>query len=239
MRIPPVLAAGVAAGVALAAGGIAAVDLVTEDAGAAQGGGAVTQAQFKKLEARVAGLGQNSSAAQRISKNLQNLLGKHVTPEGTLIGAKQPPGVIRQDRGVGGGLPTSVIADGAVTSAKLAPGLLTQASAAGATGPTGPAGTTGPAGGFDTSKVVRVTDQFPATISPNTSGASVATCPVGAVVLGGGWARSGQVNLLRVTGSRLITDPASNTQSWRVEARNDLNAAGDVTVTALAICGLP
>ena len=114
MRISPVLA-GVAAGAVLATGGLAAVNLATENADA-QGGGSVTQAQLRALEAKVTGIGQNSSAAQRIAKNLQNNVGKHITPEGTLIGAKQPPGVIRQDRGLGGGLPTEVIADGAITA---------------------------------------------------------------------------------------------------------------------------
>ena len=166
---------------------------MTEDAGAAQGGGAVTQAQFKKLEARVAGVGQNSSAAQRISKNLQNVLGKHVTPEGTLIGARQPPGVIRQDRGVGGGLPTPVIADGAITEAKLAPGLLTQASAAGASGPTGtgatgpqgPGGATGPQGPGGLSAIEQVSS---AVIPLETGDASTQSvfCPFGKSAISGG-----------------------------------------------------
>ena len=46
MRIPPVLAAGVA-GAVLATGGLAAVNFATESAGAAQGSSAVTQAQLK------------------------------------------------------------------------------------------------------------------------------------------------------------------------------------------------
>jgi len=136
MRTRPILA-GAAAGLVLAAGGLAALDLATQSADA-QGGGPVSQAQFKKLESKVTGVGRNSSAAQRISKNLQNTLGKHVTPEGTLIGAKQPPGVIRQDRGTGDGLPEEVLSAG--VRAKL--------NAGGPAGPAGPQGPPGPSTGL-------------------------------------------------------------------------------------------
>ena len=141
MPIRPVVV-GLAAGAVLAAGGISALDLATTSADA-QGGGPVSQAQFDQLEARVAGVGQNSSAAQRISKNLQNVLGKHVDPEGTLIGAKEPPGVIRQDRGLGDGLPEDVLS--AEVRAKLdAGGPQGPPGATGAQGEPGPAGPRGP-----------------------------------------------------------------------------------------------
>ena len=122
MRIRPVLAAGVA-GAVLATGGLVAVNLATESAGAAQGSDAVTQAQLKAAN-------QRSQAAINGYKILNNRLGKYVAKPKELTGAKSGP--IKQDRGVGGGLPASVLAPGVPTP--------------GTTGPQGPAGATGPAG---------------------------------------------------------------------------------------------
>lgn len=91
----------IAAGGVLGIGGIAAVDTATGPA-EAQGGGSVTQADLK-------GANQRSQAAINGYKNLNNLLGKYVAEENSLIGAKSGP--ITQDRGIGGGLPMDVLSE--------------------------------------------------------------------------------------------------------------------------------
>ncbi len=218
MRISPVLA-GVAAGAVLAVAGVAAIDLASTDA-EAQGGGSVTQAQLRALEAKVTGIGQNSSAAQRIAKNLQNSVGKHVTPEGTLIGAKQPPGVIRQDRGLGGGLPTELIGDGAITSSKLAPGLLT----------VGPQGVPGPTASAIATNTANIT-------LPVNSGRRVVslTDPAGST------SSTGRVQTTfagRLMASAVVTLQSNGAATGDVECRLWTQVEGSVFVNPLSPFGV-
>lgn len=103
IRIKP-LVAGAAVGAALAAGGIAAIDLGSEPA-EAQNGGPVTQSDLKAANER-------SQAAIRKANTIQNDLGRYFLPKGGQIGANQPPGVIRPKPGTGGGgLPTSALSE--------------------------------------------------------------------------------------------------------------------------------
>jgi hypothetical protein len=78
--------------------------------------GEITLAQAKDTDLR----------AQRAIKQATfawNLVAKYVAEPGQRIGAREPKGV-RQDAGVGGGLPREVIADGAIDSAKFADGAI-------------------------------------------------------------------------------------------------------------------
>ena len=92
-------AVGIAAGVAIGMGAIAGLGLVSQSADA-QRGGAVTQADLKAAN-------QRSSAAINGYKSINNSIGKYLAEPEQLIGAKSGP--IRQDRGIGGGLPVSVL----------------------------------------------------------------------------------------------------------------------------------
>lgn len=135
MRTGPMLV-GVAAGVVIAAGAIAGADLATESADA-QGGDAITKGDLVAAN-------QRASAAINGYKNLNNILGKYVAEPNELIGAKSGP--IEQNRGLGGGLPTEVIANDAVTETKLSAGVRAKLDAGGPAGPAGPAGPQGPRG---------------------------------------------------------------------------------------------
>lgn len=112
--------AAVAAGVVIGFGAIAGLDLASQSADA-QSGGAVTQADLKAAN-------QRSSAAINGYKSINNSLGKYLADPGQLIGSKSGP--IRQDRGIGGGLPMSVLSP--EVQAKLAPAVRIVTSAAGA-----------------------------------------------------------------------------------------------------------
>lgn len=127
------IVAGIATGIALGVGAAALVELGTEPGAAQRGGNA----------AALASANNRASAAINGYKNLNNKLGKFVNEPGELIGARSGP--IRQDRGVGGGLPTDVIADGAITRPKLSPDLQTVLDNVGPQGPQGPPGPPGTA----------------------------------------------------------------------------------------------
>lgn len=114
MGIRPVFA-GAAAGIVLAAGGIAALDAASPKAEAQSGGQFATKAEVKSANER-------ASAAINIGKRVWNLLGAYVADPNELVGAKSGP--IRQRRGVGGGIPAELVKD----------------RAAGPPGPQGPGG---------------------------------------------------------------------------------------------------
>lgn len=124
--------AGAVVGLALGAAGIAVLD-----AGA---GSADAQPEGVGQD-ELAAANERSQAAIRLAKSLQNRAGKYLTPENQLIGAKVPEGIIRQDRGLGTGLPEEVLS--AEVRAKLNAG--GPAGPPGQQGPPGPS--TGPAGG--------------------------------------------------------------------------------------------
>ncbi len=232
MKIRPLMA-GAAAGAVLAAGGLAAVDLATESADA-QGGGPVTQAQFRTLEARLTAVGRNSTAAQRISKNLQNVLGKHVTPEGTLIGAEQPPGVIRQDRGTGGGLPASLIADGAIGESKLTAPVRAKLDAG---GPAGAPGATGPQGPTDAASGSTTPAPIP---NPLPAGVSLGSAPVTTSI-------PGRLHAMINSVASIGCIPAGNAWLWvevdgealRSSVRQIFSGAHDWTASGVTEQALP
>lgn len=125
--------AGVAVGLAVGALAVVGIERGAEPAGA-QGGSA-------ELEAA------NNRSIRAIKQGVvaYNLLGKYVAEKDQLVSVKSPENV-RQDRGVGGGLPTDVYADDSVTEPKLSPELRAKINASGAPGPAGPAGAPGPTG---------------------------------------------------------------------------------------------
>lgn len=109
------LAAGVAAGVALAAGGVAAFEIGSEGATAQSPSDPVTQSDLDAANLR-------SQRAIKQATSVWNFLGKYLAPDGTLITAKGPR--VSQQAGTGsGGLPTGTISDGAITTAKLSTGV--------------------------------------------------------------------------------------------------------------------
>ena len=132
MRIPSVLAAGVA-GAVLATGGLAAVNLATESAGATQDADAQSGSQFA-TKAEVQAANTRASAAINMGKRVWNLYGIYGAEPGELIGANSGP--IKQLRGVGGGIPGSALSQ--ETQSKINGG--------GSGGPQGPAGGQGPSG---------------------------------------------------------------------------------------------
>ena len=132
MRIPPVIAAAVA-GAVLATGGLAAVNLATESAGATQDADAQSGSQFA-TKAEVQAANTRASAAINMGKRVWNLYGIYGAEPGELIGANSGP--IKQLRGVGGGIPGSALSQ--ETQSKINGG--------GSGGPQGPAGGQGPSG---------------------------------------------------------------------------------------------
>jgi hypothetical protein len=115
MQTKPILAA--ALGAAIAAGAITAANLGTGQADA-QSGGAVTQADLNAAN-------QRSIRAIKQGTSVWNSLGKYLAPKGTLISVSTPR--ISQQAGTGdGGLPTSAIKNGAITSTKLSSGVQAQ-----------------------------------------------------------------------------------------------------------------
>jgi hypothetical protein len=99
-----------AAGAVLAVGGVMAVDALTGTADA-QSSNQVTQAELDAANLR-------SQRAIKQATEAWNKVAKYLADPGELIRANGPR--VSQQAGVGGGLPTSVLADGAVTRAKLA-----------------------------------------------------------------------------------------------------------------------
>ena len=114
--------AGIAAGAVLGLGGVLAAELVTEGAEAQSGSQFATKSDLQATNAR-------ASAAINMGKRVWNLLGIYVAEPNELVGAKSGP--ISQQRGVGGGIPTT---------------LLQGQGGSGAAGPQGPRGEQGPAG---------------------------------------------------------------------------------------------
>jgi hypothetical protein len=94
--------AGIAVGAVLGLGGVAAADLVTEDAEARPAGDFATKAELQAANAR-------ASAAINMGKRVWNLLGIYAAEPSELVGAKSGP--ITQRRGVGGGIPSSLLRD--------------------------------------------------------------------------------------------------------------------------------
>lgn len=208
MRRTPILAAGMA-GAVLAVGGMVALDALTVRA-EGQRAVEVTKADLDAANAR-------SQAAIRLAKSLQNGAGKYLTPDGVLIGAREPAGVILQDRGVGGGLPEEVLSAG--VRAKL--------DAGGPQGPAGAAGPQGPVGPAGLSGVERVDSVV--TAVANNSGAGVAAiCPTGKVPVGGGFVQtdSGGGFITTVAGGALTVYTSRRTDTaWFVAVANDTGSA--------------
>lgn len=108
--------------------------------------------------------------------------------------------------------------------------------ARGSTGATGPAGAAGAPGAFSTANVTEVQGPVQTMCpSPNAScdvAGSLAQCPPGAVVLGGGWT-GGDSPPVDATVS--YNDPLGGT-SWDVVVANNSTAAIDPTIQAYAVC---
>ena len=164
MRTRPILA-GLAAGAVLAAGGIAAIDAVTDTADAQ------SRSQFAtKSDVKIAS-GQ-AQAAINLGKRVWNLLGVYEANPGELVGKNSGP--IRQQRGVGGGIPEAALRED--VRQKLNAG-----GPQGAQGPQGPAGARGPVGPTEGVAVTNLTPStFPtpdATLPPQ--GLSITTTEAG------------------------------------------------------------
>ena len=105
----------------------------------------------------------------------------------------------------------------------------------GAGGPAGPAGAAGAAGGFNPAAVTIVQGSAISdnTLAAATTDASVASCPAGSVVVGGGyvWGTSGVP-----TGAAVTTDGPQNATTWAVAVRNMTGSAIAVQFNAQAIC---
>ena len=114
--------AGIAAGAVLGLGGVVAADLATEGAEAQSESQFATKSDLQATNAR-------ASAAINMGKRVWNLLGIYVAEPNELVGAKSGP--IRQQRGIGGGIPTN---------------LLQGQGGGGPAGPRGPQGDQEPAG---------------------------------------------------------------------------------------------
>jgi hypothetical protein len=114
-RLRQPIVAGVAAGALLAVGGVVAVDSMTDKADA-QSSTQVTRAELDAANLR-------SQRAIKQGTEAWNKVAKYLAEPGELIRARGP--VVRQQRGVGGGLPTGLFADASITTAKLADGAVT------------------------------------------------------------------------------------------------------------------
>ena len=134
MKQKRLIATGLACGVALGLGGLVAADLGTESADA-QGDFKVTPAQLQ-INQKI------SQAAVRRSNEALGLLGPVRPKESTDKNPVNPFASVER----GSGWPTAALADGAVTSPKLSPGLRAQVEAPGPEGPAGPLGPAGPKG---------------------------------------------------------------------------------------------
>ena len=101
MRATQILA-GIAVGAVLGLGGIVAADVMTDDAEAKPANDFATKAELQAANAR-------ASAAINMGKRVWNLLGIYAAEPNELVGAKSGP--ITQQRGVGGGIPSSLLKD--------------------------------------------------------------------------------------------------------------------------------
>jgi hypothetical protein len=111
--------AGFAAGLALAVGGVVAIDTITDSADA-QRTGPVTRAELNAANDR-------SIAAIKRATRVWNLVGVHVANPGELVRVRGP--VIPQRRGIGGGIPNDLLAGGAPPAQPGAPGASAMLSA--------------------------------------------------------------------------------------------------------------
>ncbi len=119
MKITAMIA-GVATGAVVAVGGMAVLDLGTGSASAHNS----SQTQGT-LDSQVKAANDRSIRAIKQGTSVWNLLGKYLAPDGTRISLQTPR--ISQQAGTGdGGLPTSTIKDGAITTSKLSSGVQAQ-----------------------------------------------------------------------------------------------------------------
>jgi hypothetical protein len=114
-----ILIAG-AAGAVLAVGGVMAADALTGTADA-QSSNQVTQAELDAANLR-------SQRAIKQATEAWNKVAKYLADPGELIRANGPR--VSQQAGVGGGLPTGLFADAAITTPKIADGAVTRAKLA-------------------------------------------------------------------------------------------------------------
>jgi hypothetical protein len=97
---------------------------------------------------------------------------------------------------------------------------------AGAPGAAGAAGAAGPQGTIDTSNL-SVVDGPATSISPDTTGTSVAVCPSGDTALSGGWAGP-------LADTTITANEADGTNEWEVVASNASPQTD--SLTAIAVC---
>jgi hypothetical protein len=114
----------------------------------------------------------------------------------------------------------------------------------GVSGPTGLAGPAGPAGlrgepgspglngGFDPNKVSYSSGPI-VTVSPGTEATSVAPCPAGSKVIGGGF-----YSIAWLDGGLYLTDqgPLDDGSGWFMDFYNSASALDDADVQAYAVC---
>jgi hypothetical protein len=112
--------AGIAAGTVLAVGGVMAADALTGTADA-QSSNQVTQADLDAANLR-------SQRAIKQATEAWNKVAKYLAEPGELIRANGPR--VSQEAGVGGGLPTGLFADAAITTPKIADGAVTESKLA-------------------------------------------------------------------------------------------------------------
>jgi len=115
-------------------------------------------------------------------------------------------------------------------------GLQGPAGAAGAAGPAGPAGAAGAAGAAGNLTAANVITVLGSPATPPAtmggSAGSVANCPAGDVVLGGGFIW----NFGTVPDTSVITNNAQGSTSWAVSIQNNTTATAP-SFAAEAICG--
>jgi hypothetical protein len=106
------------------------------------------------------------------------------------------------------------------------------AGLAGAVGPQGPAGANGANGGFDPDKVSYTAGAF-VSIPPGSADTSVAPCPAGSKVVGGGFYSDAWLN-----GGLYVTDqgPLDDGSGWYMDFYNSASASTDAFVQAYAVC---
>ena len=73
----------------------------------------------------------------------------------------------------------------------------------------------------------------PANPALNTSVTSTASCPVGTVLLGGGFTLSGSVSQMTVT---VVESRPADTTTWTATARNFAVGVGSFGIQAYAVC---
>ena len=135
MNAKPIVA-GVAAGIVVATGGMVAFDAVSEPADA-QGSTEVTQADLRSAN-------QRSIRAIKQGTRAWNLVAKYLAQPGERVAAGSPR--VRQEAGVGGGIPGPLIAAETIDESRLSDGVRAKLDGGGQPGPQGPQGPRGPQG---------------------------------------------------------------------------------------------